>query len=140
MENNPTWMLVVAAALSDGRGRWLMHRRALSKPNGGLWEFPGGKVDGLEMPTESLVRELHEELGIGVNPAELVPAGFAEAQPDPGRLPIVILLYSLARWQGEPRALEGEGIGWFTPQEIFALPKPPLDEELARNLFGPEAG
>ncbi|HAW37242.1 MAG TPA: DNA mismatch repair protein MutT, partial [Erythrobacter sp.] len=40
----PTWTCVVALALRDGKGRWLMHRRPADKHHGGLWEFPGGKV------------------------------------------------------------------------------------------------
>ena len=45
LEKIPTWICVVALALHDDRGRWLMHRRPLHKHHGGLWEFPGGKVE-----------------------------------------------------------------------------------------------
>ena len=140
MERNPTWTLVVAGALTDGRGKWLMHQRPLHKHHGGLWEFPGGKVEVSEKPTESLVRELKEELGIKAVGTDLMPLTFAQSEADSDQKSIVILLYRIASWQGEPQALEGEGIGWFTPDEVMELDKPPLDVELAARLFAKEAG
>ena len=135
MESNPTWLAVVALALSDGAGRWLMHKRPSAKDHGGLWEFPGGKVETGETPEEALVREIAEEVGIAIDPAALVPATFAHDR-DSDRLPkIVILLYTCARWTGEPQALEGEAIGWFASDEIERLDKPPLDVMLAASLF-----
>jgi 8-oxo-dGTP diphosphatase len=129
------WMLVVAAALQRADGRWLMHRRPEGKHHAGLWEFPGGKVEPSEIPSQALVRELAEELGIGCDGAQLMPAGFAETlAPEAGRQ-IVILLYSLTVWDGEPAALEGGAIAWFTPDEVLALAKPPLDAILAGQLF-----
>jgi 8-oxo-dGTP diphosphatase len=129
------WMLVVAAALQRWDGRWLMHRRPEGKHHAGLWEFPGGKVEPSEIPSQALVRELAEELGIGCDGAQLAPAGFAETRaPEAGR-EIVILLYSLTVWDREPAALEGGAIAWFTPDEVLALAKPPLDAILAAQLF-----
>ena len=130
-----TWMAVVAAALHRADGRWLMHRRPEGKNHGGLWEFPGGKVEPTEMPKESLVRELGEELGISCAAVDLMPCGFAESASNSNASPLVILLYTLAVWEGEPKALEGGAVEWFTPAEVLALPKPPLDVELAARLF-----
>lgn len=133
-------ILVVAGALM-ARGRasediWLMHRRPFDKHHGGLWEFPGGKVEDAEIPVKALIRELGEELGISVREQDLEPVGFAEdSEPEKGHPAIVILLYKVSAWQGEPRALEGEGVDWFTPDEVRALDKPPLDSALARQLF-----
>jgi 8-oxo-dGTP diphosphatase len=87
------------------------------------------------MPAQALVRELAEELGIGCDPARLEPCGFAQTSPAEAGRAIVILLYSASVWQGEPAALEGGAIGWFTPDEVLALAKPPLDEVLAARLF-----
>lgn len=135
MEKNPTWICVVALALSDGAGRWLMQRRPADKHHGGLWEFPGGKVESGENPGNALVREISEELGLELDASALTPAGFAQG-PLPGRdSQIVILLYS-ASWDGSPvAALEGGVVGWFTPAEMRLLDKPPLDIALVTGLF-----
>lgn len=131
----PRWITVVAGALLREDGLCLMQQRPPHKHHGGLWEFPGGKVEPAEIPVQSLVRELHEELGIRCEIAAAAPVAFAETPPLGDGLPIVILLYSVNRWNGEPQPLEGGAIGWFTPEEVLALPKPPLDVSLARQLF-----
>lgn len=139
MEKNPTWIPVVALALTDDTGRLLMHLRDEKKEHGGLWEFPGGKVESNENPANALIREIQEELGISLDGASLSPAGFAEAEPAEGKSQIVILLYTAGPWnrvQGEqPQSLEGGGVGWFTPAEIAQLDKPPLDVALACRIF-----
>jgi 8-oxo-dGTP diphosphatase len=129
------WILVVAGAIAGEEGRWLMHQRPFEKHHGGLWEFPGGKVEEAEIPVESLVRELREELGIEISPADCVPAHFAQGWAQDDQTRIVILLYTIAAYSGTPEALEGESIGWFTPAEVAILDKPPLDVALARQLF-----
>ena len=135
MENNPTWTPVVALALQGGDGRWLMHRRPEEKNHGRLWEFPGGKVEEGENPSSALAREIREELGIIIDRRSLKPAGFAQEHCDARPAPIVILLYTCRHWQGEPQALEGGAVGWFSVEELIALDKPPLDVELAASLF-----
>lgn len=129
------WIAVVAAALQAGEGRWLMHRRPEGKHHAGLWEFPGGKVEPDEMPVESLIRELAEELGIVVQTKDCVPVGFAEGGSAKDGGALVILLYTLREWQGDPQALEGGAVGWFSPSAVLNLPKPPLDIVLAERLF-----
>jgi len=129
------WIPVVAGALHRADGCWLMHRRPEGKAHAGLWEFPGGKVEPAEMPVESLVRELHEELGIRCRADHCTPAGFAEGPAGAQGQRLVILLYTLAAWEGEPHALEGGAVGWFTPAELLALPRPPLDVALSERLF-----
>lgn len=129
------WIPVVAGALSRKDGRFLMHKRPLEKHHGGLWEFPGGKVEPGETPVNALIRELHEELGVEVTANNCRPSGFAEEPFEPGCQPIVIMLYTIGDWDGVPCALEGGEVDWFTSSEIEALDKPPLDIALAAQLF-----
>ena len=55
---------VVAAAIFNKQGDLLIAQRPPDKHMGGLWEFPGGKVEAGEAVTDALCRELDEELGI----------------------------------------------------------------------------
>lgn len=112
-----------------------MHRRPPDKHHGGLWEFPGGKVESGENPPSALVREIEEELGIAICAADLQPASFAQEALSETPKPIVILLYTCAHWQGEPAALEGGEVAWFAPSQIPALAMPPLDRQLVGGLF-----
>jgi 8-oxo-dGTP diphosphatase len=128
-------MLVVAGAMQRADGLWLMHRRPEGKHHAGLWEFPGGKVEADEMPAYSLCRELEEELGIKIAAEACAPTGFAESLTGDGARAIVLLLYTVRDWLGEPRPLEGGAVDWFTPAGALALPMPPLDMILADRLF-----
>lgn len=134
VEENPTWIAVVAVALVDARGRWLMHKRPAGKHHGGLWEFPGGKVERGEIPADALVREIEEELGLTLSRDVLHPAGFAQTDREGPESPIVILLYTCRAWSGQPLALEGGEIAWCTPTEAAGLDKPPLDHTLLAQL------
>lgn len=129
-------MPVVAAALRGPDGLWLMQRRPHGKHHGGLWEFPGGKVEQGESPRAALVRELSEELGIVLSADDLAPAGFADGAPDEDGRAIVIFLYTATAWHGVPRAERDAEIGWFDFARAAELPKPPLDVALLQFLRG----
>jgi len=132
-----TPLLVVAAALIAGDGRVLMQRRRLDAAHGGLWEFPGGKVEAGESLESAAVRELEEELGIAVDRDALEPVGFAGGAADPPEAGtgVVILLYSCRRWSGDAECREGEEIAWYPPGALCNLAMPPLDYPLARALL-----
>lgn len=133
-------LIVVAGALQRADGLWLMQQRPFEKHHGGLWEFPGGKVESVEIPVKALCRELDEELGITIDSAACIPLFFAqsplEAKAYELDSALVLLLYKVASWRGEPRAMEGGVVDWFEPEAIAGLPKPPLDMELAARLLG----
>ncbi len=133
MENFPTWLPVVAAAIYDRAGRILLQQRPAGKHHGGLWEFPGGKVETGETPREALVREVNEELGIWLEPAQLCPAGLAD---DEGAQSIVLLLYTTDAEIGRVVPHDGQLWGWFTCEEAAALQLAPMDRHLLRQLPG----
>lgn len=125
---------VVAVALLDEGGAVLVQQRPAGKQHGGLWEFPGGKLEPGETPREAAVRELAEELGVELDPQALEPVGFAED----GR--VLILLYLARCWQGTPHALEAEALAWAAPGLLAGWDMPPLDYPLAAGLTRRLAG
>ena len=131
-------LTVVAAALTGADGRILVQQRPADKAMAGLWEFPGGKVEPGEAPAAALVRELAEELGIVVDPADCRPLTFA-AEPLAGRH-LLLLLYRVERWQGQPRPLEAPALRWVTVAELADLPMPPADRPLLPVLAEALAG
>jgi 8-oxo-dGTP diphosphatase len=128
VEENPTILIVVAAALVRPDGRFLLQKRPEGRSLAGLWEFPGGKLEAQETPEEALARELQEELAIAVDHIDLAPACFASAAI--GERPLLLLLYLCRRWAGEPVAVESPQLGWFSIAEMRGLAMPPADMPL----------
>lgn len=126
-------LLVVAAALIDADGRVLIAQRPEGKQLAGLWEFPGGKVESGERPEETLIRELHEELGIVVKEPCLAPLSFTSYRYDDFHL--LMPLYACRRWEGSPRAVEHRDIRWVKPNRLRDFPMPPADEPLIPALI-----
>ena len=137
MEKIPTVTRVVAIALIDPRGRILMQKRKARADHGGLWEFPGGKVERGESPRSALIREIAEDVGVVVAAADLRDEGEVWDEPtisDPQATRLVLKLYRCARWRGEPRCLDAETIGWFSVAEAALLAVPPLDRPFIARL------
>jgi 8-oxo-dGTP diphosphatase len=126
-------LLVAAVALVDADGRVLIAQRPDGKDMAGLWEFPGGKVEPGERPEETLIRELHEELGIVVKEACLAPLTFASHAY--GGFHLLMPLYICRRWDGFVEAREGQALKWVRPARLRDYPMPPADEPLIPALI-----
>ena len=118
-------VLVAAVALVDADGRVLISRRPEGKQLAGLWEFPGGKVEAGERPETALIREMKEELAIDVSESCLAPLTFASHAYDDFHL--LMPLFACRRWQGTPRATEGQTLAWVKPDRLRDYPMPPAD-------------
>jgi len=134
VEDIPTFVPVVAAAIRDAAGRLLLQQCPPNKRHAGLWEFPGGKVEIGEIPRVALCREVVEELGLLLLPDALEPAGFAEEPGLDDRPALVLFLYTCTAWKGEPEGRDGQIWGWFTPAEAARLDLPPMDQSLLAKL------
>ena len=126
-------LLVVACALVDQDGRILLAQRPEGKALAGLWEFPGGKLEPGEDPETSLIRELHEELGITVKPSCLAPLTFASHAYDTFHL--LMPLYICRRWEGIVVPREGQTLKWVAPNRLRDYPMPAADEPLIPFLI-----
>ena len=125
-------MTVAAAALVRADGRVLVQQRSAGASLAGLWEFPGGKLEPGEAPAAALSRELAEELGIVVEPGAGAPLAFATGAA--GRRPLLLLLYVVRAWAGEPVARAAAALRWVTTEEMADLPMPPADVPLVAAL------
>lgn len=118
-------VLVSAVALIDVDGRVLLAQRPPDKPMAGLWEFPGGKVEQGETPEAALIRELQEELGIDTWTSCLAPLTFASHSYDDFHL--LMPLFACRKWNGPPRAREGQTLKWVRANALKDYPMPAAD-------------
>ena len=100
---------VVAAIIFNSRGdQVLIAKRPVDIHQGGLWEFPGGKVDNSEVPYDALCRELQEELDISVISAKYL---LTEDHDYPDKK-IRLESWLVTAFDGEARGNEGQEISW----------------------------
>ncbi len=121
-------LLVVACALVDADSRILLAQRPQGKTLAGLWEFPGGKVEVGELPEDTLIRELREELGITTKTSCLAPLTFASHTYESFHL--LMPLYICRRYEGVPVGQEGQAIKWVRTRDLRNYPMPPADQPL----------
>ena len=126
-------VLVAACALVDPDGRVLIAQRPAGKPMAGLWEFPGGKIEAGELPEQTLIRELEEELGIVVHVDCLAPLTFASHCYETFHL--LMPLYICRRWKGQVIAREGQTLAWVRPNKLRDYEMPPADIPLIPHLI-----
>jgi 8-oxo-dGTP diphosphatase len=125
--------LVVACALVDADKRVLIAQRPEGKTLAGLWEFPGGKVEPGERPEQTLIRELHEELGISVSEDCLAPLTFASHAYEDFHL--LMPLYICRRWDGDVSAREHATLKWVRANKLRDYAMPTADIPLIPHLI-----
>src|SRR6185437_10579761 len=93
----------VAAAVIERPGEFLLAQRPEGKPYPGYWEFPGGKIEPGEDAHAALVRELAEELGIGVREASpWITRVYAYTHAT-----VRLHFFRVTRWDGDPLPARG---------------------------------
>lgn len=111
---------VAVGVIINAQKQVLVALRPLDRHQGGLWEFPGGKVEANESIPQALARELHEEIGINIQQAEPLKQIFFE-YPDKK---VLLDVWLILDYQGEPFGHEGQAIKWVNAQELSLLPLP----------------
>jgi 8-oxo-dGTP diphosphatase len=121
--------IVVAAAVIERDGRFLVTRRLQGTHLEGTWEFPGGKCDPGETLAGCLARELREELDVEARVGAEV---FTTTHAYPERS--VELHFFRCDLSGEPRPVLGQEMQWVRREDLATLAFPPADAELIRIL------
>jgi 8-oxo-dGTP diphosphatase len=111
---------VAVGVVKNPEGKILISLRHATLHQGGLWEFPGGKIEPLETAEQALSRELKEELNITVTAA--TPLITVNHQyPD---LSVRLRVFLVEQFSGEVKSCEGQPVKWVIPAELdhYAFP------------------
>ena len=126
-------IVVVAAIIRDRDNRLCLSRRPEHKHQGGLWEFPGGKVEEGEPLEQALARELDEELGIqGARSRPFMTV--RHRYPD---LRVTLHFREVTAYTGEPHGREGQPVEWVPLQELSRRQFPAANQPVVTALTLP---
>lgn len=125
-------LVKVVAGLILKEGKIFLVKRPKNKKDGGLFEFPGGKVEAFEDLIKALERELFEELGIKVKEAEFLD----KEKEEKGDIQIEIYLFRVKDYEGEIELREAEEGGFYALSEALKLNLCAPDKRLLGRLKG----
>ena len=121
---------VAVGVILDAKGRILLTRRAADAHQGGLWEFPGGKVEAGESLDVALARELREELGI--EPLRSSP--LIEVRHDYGDKQVLLDVHIVWEHSGDARALEDQPMVWVALDALGDYRYPAANEPIVKAV------
>lgn len=127
----------VAVGVVQRRGRVLIARRPDHAHQGGLLEFPGGKVEPGETVQQALIRELAEETGLRVSPDALEP--LIGIRHDYGDKRVFLDVWRTGQAEGEPEGREGQAVAWLAPEALRDEDFPAANRPIIRALRLPQA-
>tara|TARA_B110000977_G_scaffold122349_1_gene157202 strand:- start:1310 stop:1726 length:417 start_codon:yes stop_codon:yes gene_type:complete len=110
----------------------LIARRADHLHQGGLWEFPGGKVEKGETHHQSLVRELQEEINITITSA----SPMMQISHDYIDKSITLDIWKVIEFEGNPEGAEGQEIRWVSMDELRDYDFPAANQPILQKLLG----
>lgn len=107
-------MYVAVGIIRNTAGEILIAQRPKNKYKGGLWEFPGGKVEAQETAFQALQRELKEELDIDVITAN----SWLQLQHDYTDRIVLLDAWIVTEFSGTPCGVEGQLIRWVNAKDL----------------------
>lgn len=122
---------IIAIAVVEQDGCYLVGRRPQGVPLAGLWEFPGGKVEPGETPQQAAARECSEEAGLKVKVGSAYPT--VDHQYDHGR----VSLHFFACQPLDRNAVPRPPYEWVPARNLGELSFPAANEALIRELSQP---
>lgn len=130
----PKHLHVAAAVISNEKGDILIARRPATVDQGGLWEFPGGKLAPYETGRQALYRELNEEIGIEVHqaaPLIRVHHSYPERR-------VLLDVWQVSDFSGEPYGREGQAVRWVKKQDLDQYQFPEANKPILKALKLPD--
>jgi 8-oxo-dGTP diphosphatase len=125
---------VAVGVVRNGRGEILIARRHDHLHQGGLWEFPGGKVEPQETVEAALKRELREELAITVEQA----TPLIKIRHHYGDKRVLLDVWRVDAYLGEPQGQENQPILWVSPAELKSFDFPAANRPIVAAVRLPE--
>ncbi|WP_339511306.1 Nudix family hydrolase [Pseudomonas sp. RL_15y_Pfl2_60] len=125
---------VVAAVIRGSDGRILIAKRADDQHQGGLWEFPGGKVEAGEAVEAALARELNEELGIVPTAAQPL----IQIRHDYPDKQILLDVWDVTAFEGQPHGAEGQPLKWVNNRQLLEYEFPAANRPIVAAARLPE--
>ena len=127
---------VAVGVILDGDHNVLITRRAAHAHQGGLWEFPGGKVETGETLIAALTRELCEELGIVIGRT----SALLQVRHDYGDKAVLLDVHVVWEFSGEPCPMENQPMAWVAPQELIRYAFPEANQPIVAALMNRPSG
>lgn len=121
---------VVAGVIRNEEGKILITQRNLKKAQGGLWEFPGGKIESGEAKEQTIVREIKEELDIEVKYESYLDEKVFE-YPEKT---INLIALNCTKVKGNIKLLEHEAYAWVREEELNDYEFAPADFFIIEKL------
>ncbi|MDX2200447.1 MAG: (deoxy)nucleoside triphosphate pyrophosphohydrolase [Phycisphaerae bacterium] len=123
--------LLVAIAIVRRDARWLVARRHDHAHLGGLWEFPGGKIEPNETPEQAAVRELLEECGLHAAPRSRLPA----VEFDYPERHVTVIPVRCEATAGRASAIGSAEVRWVSDDELRSLDMPAANSPILAALL-----
>lgn len=108
----------------------LLAKRAQHQHQGGLWEFPGGKVEAGESVAEALTRELQEELAISVTHCEPLME-INHRYPDKS---VLLDVWLVKEFSGQACGMEGQPLIWANSEELLGIEFPAANAAIVERV------
>lgn len=122
---------VAVGVILDAENRVLLSKRAPGAHQGGLWEFPGGKVEAGEPLSLALKRELQEELGIDTGAT--IP--LIEVRHNYGDKCVLLDVHVVREYRGEPRGLEQQPLEWVAIEDLESFEFPAANVPIVQAVL-----
>ena len=118
------------AVIWNDQGQILIDRRPAKGLLGGLWEFPGGKIEANETPEDCIHREILEEIGIEITVGDhLITVDHAYTH-----FKVRLIVHHCQYVSGEPQTLACDEIRWVEPGALSDFPFPKANQQIIKAI------